>query len=104
MKYNAEEGFEEIKKRGKKIRQRHEQWVRRVLYGSTAILAIALLGVLGMFTGASAVGTQTVYGAFLLSAESGGYILTALLAFSVGVLGALSVTSFRMKDDGEKKE
>lgn len=63
MKYNAEEGFEEIKKRGKKIRQRHEQRVRRVLYGSTAILA-----------------------------------------FSVGVLGALSVTSFRMKDDGEKKE
>ncbi|MBR4732357.1 MAG: hypothetical protein IK081_06270 [Lachnospiraceae bacterium] len=104
MKYNAEEGFEEIKKRGSKIRKRHEQRVRRILYGSTAILAIALFGVLGRFAGTSAEGTQTVYGAFLLSAESGGYILTALLAFFVGVLGALSVTHGRIKDGGEKKE
>ncbi|MCR5461131.1 MAG: hypothetical protein K6F51_14785 [Acetatifactor sp.] len=101
MKYDAEEGFEEIKRRGSKIRRRHEQRIRHVLYGTTAILAIALIGVLGTFAGANTAGTQTVYGAFLLSAGSGGYILTALLAFLLGILAALSVTHYRM-DDGEK--
>ena len=104
MKYSAEEGFEEIKRRGSKIRRKHEQRVRRILSGTTAILAIALIGVLGTFAGANTAGTQTVYGAFLLSAESGGYILTALLAFFVGVLAALSVTHYRIKDDGEKTD
>ena len=99
VKYREDEAFEEIKRRGKSLKQRHERRERRVLYGATACLAVALLGVLSIFAGVNVSGAETAYGAFLLPAEAGGYVLTAVIAFALGIMIAACIRLYRNKND-----
>lgn len=101
MKYREEAAFEEIKRRGKRIKQRHEQRVRRILSASTAGLALVLLAVLSIFTGVGKAGGETLYGSFLMPAEAGGYVLTALIAFAFGVAITMSIKYCRNRGKSE---
>ena len=101
MKYTSEEGFEEILRRGKKIKEKKERQVTYALSAVTACLAVALLGVLSVFAGAGADGTQTAYGSFLLPMEAGGYMLTAVIAFALGVLVTVTIRRYRKKNNAD---
>ena len=101
VKYRDDEAFEEIKRRGKRMKQKHEQRVRYVLSASTVSLALVLLVTLSVFTGAGKAGSETLYGSFLMPAEAGSYVLTALIAFAFGVAITLSIKYYRNKEKNE---
>ena len=101
MKYTSEEGFEEILRRGKQIKEKKERQTSHVLTAVTGCLAVALIGVLSVFAGAGAAGTQTAYGSFLLPMEAGGYMLTAVIAFALGVLVTLTIRRYRKKNGAD---
>lgn len=86
MKYTSEEALTEIMRRSDRIALRRSRRSRRILSGVSALLTVLLLLVICHTPGATvSVFTGTVYGSFLLSAEAGGYVLTAVLAFVLGV-------------------
>ena len=100
MKYRDEEGFDEVLRRGQEIKKKHDQRVKHVLTATSAVLAVALLGVLGIFTGVGTA-TDTIYGSFILPAEAGGYILTAVIAFALGIVVAMTVRYYRNRTGAE---
>jgi hypothetical protein len=98
MKYTSEQEFEEILRRGKEIREKKEKQVKHVLSAATVCLSVALLAVLSVFAGAKSTGAETAYGSFLLPMEAGGYMLTAVIAFALGVLVAVTIRQYRKKN------
>lgn len=84
MKYTEKEQLQKILSRGDKLRQRKD---RRKLKG-LSLSAVALLCVLVAFIGAFGrtgyAQSRTVYGSFMLSAETGGYVLVAVVFFALG--------------------
>ncbi len=77
----------ELQKRSSRIRRRHS---RRVMYElSTAVfmLTLALITSLSMVIpdGASAL-TGSAFGAFLLPADAGGYVLVGVISFVAAVV------------------
>ena len=98
MKYTDEEMVQEILKRSKKVQEERRKRASGILAGISAALFVALIAVIAVLptriTGAYSEGT--VYGAFLLGREAGGYVLTAVIAFVLGV----TVTLFAMKRRG----
>ena len=96
MKYTTEEAMLEIRKRSNKIvigRCRREC---RILSGLVGVLSIVLLLTVSALPGEKGVASEkSVYGAFLLNREAGGYVLVALLAFAMGV--AITVLCQRYK-------
>ena len=61
-----------------------------MLSGVSAMLMAFLLLVICMMPGSpGSAFTGTVYGSFLISAESGGYVLAAVLAFVLGIVTTL---------------
>ena len=87
MKYKSDELLKEVLCRSRKIKQgREKRFVR--LYSIAVLFAAGMLTLLisGMTGGVVPAGSQGQMGAFLLSAEAGGYILTAVAAFAAGVI------------------
>lgn len=95
MKYTEKEQLQKILSRGDKLRQRKD---RRILKG-LSLSAVALLCVLVAFIGAfGRTGysqSRTVYGSFMLSAEVGGYVLVAVLAFVAGIIVATLIHRYK---------
>ena len=86
MKYTTEEALTEIMRRKNQIVLRRSRRSCQVLSGVSAMLMVFLLLVICMMPGSpGSAFTGTVYGSFLLSAESGGYVLAAVIAFVLGV-------------------
>ena len=98
MKYSVDEAFDEIKRRGERIRYRHEKTVGQGLSAAAFLVATALLGTIGVLGSREVQGMQTVYGSFLLPAEAGGYVLAAILAFALGVALTLMIQKYTKKD------
>ena len=97
MKYTTESALKEIERRAGIIRRNHERKVMNILTTAAGITLIALFAVIGEFSGAVISRTPTEYGAFILSVETGGYVLTALLGFVLGVLVTLIVKKIKNK-------
>ena len=95
MKYEREEALEEIMRRGKQIKKEHDRRVTHLLSMATFITTVALMGVLGVYVGGSSEGIESAYGSFLLSPEAGGYVLTAVIAFVLGVLVTVLIKRFK---------
>ena len=91
MKYSQQEQLKEILNRSEKLRQRREKNVISALSTSVAVLFFALLGCIGTIGKAGVAESRTDYGAFLLSAETGGYVLAAVVAFVAGVITAVVI-------------
>ena len=90
MKYTSEEALAEVMRRSDQIKLRRSRRNCRILSGVSALLSVLLLLVIGNMPGGTySAFTGTVYGSFLLSAASGGYVLTAVIAFVLGVCVAL---------------
>ena len=102
MKYTEQEQLQQILLRGEQFRRRKD---RRVLKG-LSVSAVALLCALVLFVGALGrmgfAEARSVYGSFLLSAETGGYVLVAVLAFVAGVIMATVI--HRCKKDSREQD
>lgn len=98
MKYNPEEEFQEILRRGETLRKKKDRRVTGLLAGSSAALFALLVLCVSVFSGSCApAGTRTVYGSFLLPAEAGAYVLVAVAAFAAGVGLTLVIIRRRRK-------
>ena len=98
MKYTKQEAKEEIKRRGKRIRQAREKQVKSLLSAGTFLIAVLLFGTISLLTGMGAEEKRSVYASFLLPAEAGIYVLVATLAFAIGVAITLIIQKSREKD------
>lgn len=86
MRYTTEERVEIALRRGTALARKRERSARRRLSCLSGILFAMLLAVIWTLPeGRSASAPGSVYGAFMLSAQAGGYLLTALIAFLLGV-------------------
>ena len=95
MKFTEQEQLDEILHRSRRLRQRKNRNVLRGLSASAAVLFFALAGCIGVLGGKGVLESRTVYGSFLLSAETGGYVLTAVIAFAAGVITAVLIKRYR---------
>ena len=102
MKYTNEEMVSEILKRSDKVRD--ERRKRNNLYLGTAstVLLAALIAVIGFMPAGMSGGytENTMYGAFLLGREAGGYVIVALLSFALGVIVTIITQKYRKTDEG----
>lgn len=97
MKYTTENALKEINRRARVIRQKHNRRTLNALTTAASLTLIALFAVIGTVSGSEVSGSQTDYGAFILSAETGGYILTAILGFVLGVVVTLLIKQMKKK-------
>ena len=86
MKYTTEEALAEIMRRSDQIIIRRDRRACRRLSGAAGALLTALVLVIALLPETAATAYNgSVYGSFLLSAEAGGYVLAAVIAFALGV-------------------
>ena len=101
MKYTEQEQLDDILIRGERLRHRKDRNVTRALSTSVAVLFFALAACIGTLGGKGVLESRTDYGSFLLSAETGGYVLTAVIAFVAGVITAVLIQRHRKAKQGE---
>ena len=98
MKYTEQEQLDQILFRSEKLRQRKELCALRGLSAAAAALIWVLAVCIGAPGRTGFAKSQTVYGSFLLSEETGGYVLVAVLAFAVGIVVAVLIHRHRGRD------
>ncbi|MBO7414611.1 MAG: hypothetical protein J6U20_13265 [Fibrobacter sp.] len=97
MNYTTEEALKEINRRAGIILKKRERRMLNALATTAGVTLVVLFAVIGEFSGARIPETQSDYGAFILSAETGGYMLTAVLGFVLGVCVTLLVKRLKNK-------
>ena len=103
MKYTTEEALTEIMRRKNQIVLRRNRRSCQVLSGVSTMLMAFLLQIICVMPGSpGSAFTGTVYGSFLLSAESGGYVLASVIAFTLGV--AVTLLCLKMKQSPQKRK
>ncbi len=96
---NREDELNEIIRRSEETRKRRSR-IRAACLGAGTAAACLLLLVLGVGgTDATGVWTKDNYGAFILSPQSGGYVLTAVIAFILGAALITAIVIYRRRSD-----
>jgi len=95
MRLTNDEALREVLKRGRAIRNRKDRRSIQLLSCVTGVLAVVLICVIAALSSGGIGSVGTAYGSFLLSAEAGGYILTALIAFVIGVILTIAIYKYR---------
>ena len=98
MKYTTEKAIKEIKRRARTIRQKHDRRVTNILASTACISLTVLFAVIGGFSGSEISKAQTEYGALILSSEASGFLLTAVVGFTLGVLATIGVKRLKEKN------
>ncbi len=100
MKYSTENALYEIKRRKDHIRQTREKMITGLLSGLSTGLAMMLFFCIISISSAGESGlSDTVYGTFLLSGEAGAFVLTGVIAFTLGV--AITLICLRLGHKGQ---
>ncbi len=105
MRYSMDEALSEIMRRSDDVIIRRKQKQNRIISVATAALALLLILVIHDATEAgneASVAAGTVYGSFLLGFEAGGYVLTALIAFVLGIIVTMLCVRNRNKNNSNK--
>ena len=98
MKHDIDEMLREVTMRSDTIIKRRETVKMRMLSGITVMLTVVLVSVVSVLSGVYGVNSQrSVYGSFLISEETGGYILVAIIAFTLGVIVTLLTQKYRRR-------
>ncbi len=97
MRFTNEEALREVLKRGRAVRKRRESRNIQILGGAAGVLLVGLICVIASFSKGGVGSAGSAYGAFLLSAEAGGYVLTAVIAFAVGVVLTVLIWQYRKR-------
>ena len=105
MKYTQDEAVKEILRREERLVRRRSRIECAALSGLSSLLAVLLLLTVLLFPARSGQATQqTAFGSFLLSAESGGYVLAAVIAFLLGVAVTLLIVRRQQKNKTNSKQ
>ena len=105
MRLTTDEALQEVLKKSETIRKKREKRKVQLLSGAVALLFAGLILTISQYAGGGAAqSTETSYGAFLLSAEVGGYILVALIAFAAGVILTMILQKYRWDMEDKKKD
>ena len=104
MRFTNEEAFREVLRRGSIVRKRRENRNIRILGGMTGVLLVGLICVIASFSRGGVGSAGNAYGAFLLSAEAGGYVLTAVIAFAAGVVLTVLIWQYRKRKHKNDEE
>ena len=96
LRYSLEESLNQVRSRSDDIVRRKENRKAVLLTASAAVLSVLLFAALGYISGRTKpmIG-ESVYGSYMLSDSAGGYVLVAVIAFSLGVLLAVAVRNLR---------
>ncbi|MBO4808809.1 MAG: hypothetical protein J5537_07175 [Lachnospiraceae bacterium] len=98
MKYTSEQAITEIKRRSREIKKARERKLTKALTAVTCFIAIALVGEVGLLSGPGVGGDlASSYGSFMLTPESGIYVIISVVAFLVGVSIPLLIKKLRNK-------
>lgn len=101
MRYTTEEALSEIMRRRSSIVMHRNQRECRILSAAVCVLSVVLVSVIAVLqAGAEKASPVSLYGSFLLSQEAGGYVLTALAAFVLGVFVTLLCQKCRKNKKG----
>ena len=104
MVRTTDEMVQEILRRSGKLKQKRNRGAVRSLAAAAVILCFLMIGTVMWKVSGVPVGEKTsLYGAFLLSAEAGGYILTAVAAFTAGAAVTMLLNRIRKNDGREWK-
>lgn len=88
-KYAYDKALAEIMRRSRQMAQKRSRRLNRALSQSAVVLTIALITAVVLLpekTGTPVAADKTVFGAFILPQGSGGYVLSAVIAFCLGVV------------------
>ena len=87
MKYTSEEALAEIMRRSEQITilRENRRACKRFSAAAGALFAVLVLVIALMPGKAGITSAGSVYGAFLLSQQAGGYVLASVIAFTLGV-------------------
>lgn len=107
MRYSDEDALKEVlKRKDKVIRKRTSRNVRYLALAGTGLFTVLIAVICLLPAGATGrTAESTVYGAFLLGREAGGYVLAAVIAFVLGITVTLLCMRYRSlngKDNGFK--
>ena len=103
LRYDSDAEFREILRRTETLRKRKERGTIQTLASSSAAFLILLILGICLFSRREATEEiRSVYGAFLLPAEAGGYVLAAVAAFVIGVI--VTVVCIRYREKRERDQ
>ena len=96
LRYSLEESLNQVRSRSDDIVRRRKNRKTVLLTASAAVLSVLLFAALGYISGRTKpmIG-ESAYGSYMLSDSAGGYVLVAVIAFSLGVLLAVAVRNLR---------
>ena len=106
MRYNAEEQLQKVMQRKGMYQSRKSRHLSECLAVAAVCLVIGFAAVLSGFSASEASNVaDSAYGAFLLSSNSGSYVLCGVVAFVCGcVITLLCVRSRQRQDAGKPEE
>lgn len=100
MKYSNEKALCEIRRRSEQIILKKKREVCQKLAGISSALFITLIAAISFLTEEVSINSsKSVYGAFLLGEEAGGYVLVAFIAFVLGITVCLLCLRHRNRGD-----
>ncbi len=101
MNYSDEDALKEVLKRKDNVIRKRNAKACGYLGAASAVLLAALITVISVFpAGSSVTGTDgTVYGAFILEREAGGYVFASVIAFILGIVVTLLCIKYRQYKD-----
>ena len=104
MKYTSEEALTEIMRRSEQIMnlRRNRRACQRLSVAAGALFAVLVLVIAGMQGKPVLTSAGSVYGAFLLSQQGGGYVLASVIAFTLGV--AVTLLCMKLKQSSQKRK
>ena len=104
MKYTTEEALAEIMRRSEQITilRKNRRACQRFSAAAGALFAVLILVIAGMQEKPGITPAGSVYGAFLLSQQAGGYVLASVIAFTLGV--AVTLLCLKMKKSSTRKK
>ena len=97
MRYSKDEAFKEIMNRGKAIRHKHDYLITTVLSISSMTCVIVMIAFIGIFARTDAETASMSYGAFILNAEAGQYVIFSLACFILGIVTVIVAKTIRRK-------
>ncbi len=105
MKYTDKESLGEILKRSETVSRRRKMRTYKNVASMSAVLFAGLAALITVFPPQVSVSysSETLYGAFLLSREAGGYVLAGVVAFVLGVTFTVFIYKYRKLKKTEEK-
>lgn len=108
MKYGMNEAVSEILVRSNEVKKRRERKRERMVTNFLASITLLLFGALTSVISIISIngqtkGKMTVMGAFLLPAETGGYIVVAIIAFAIGIVVTLLAFNYKRRKKRERE-